>query len=111
PGVAGVFTWADVPGDNHFGAVVHDEELLAKEIVHYVGQPVVAIAGESREAIAAAKALVKIDVEPLPPVLSIEEAIARQQFLGPTRRIARGDVMAAFAAAEHRLSGEIAIGG
>src|ERR1700746_3804728 len=59
PGVAGVFTWADVPGDNHFGAVFQDEELLAKETVHYVGQPVVVIAAETREAITTAKALVK----------------------------------------------------
>jgi xanthine dehydrogenase large subunit len=110
-GVFGVFTAADVPGDNLFGAVFHDEELLAKEIVHYVGQPIVVIAGESREAIAAARALVKVDVEPLPPVLTIEEAIARKQFIGPTRRIVRGDVAAALATAEHRLSGQLAIGG
>ena len=52
-GVAAVLTWADVPGDNTFGPVFHDEELLAREVVHYVGQPVVAVAGESREAVAA----------------------------------------------------------
>jgi xanthine dehydrogenase large subunit len=110
-GVAAVYTWADVPGDNVFGPVFHDEELLAKVEVHYLGQPVAVIAGESREAVAAAKALVKIKVEPLPAVLSIEEAIARQQFIGPTRNIRRGDVAVALAAAEHRLAGELVIGG
>src|SRR5262249_46228059 len=29
PGIAGVFTAADVPGANRFGPVFHDEELLA----------------------------------------------------------------------------------
>jgi xanthine dehydrogenase large subunit len=111
PGVAGIFTGAEVPGDNHFGAVFHDEELLAKNIVHYVGQPIVVIAAESRQAIAAAKALVKAEVEALPPVLTIEDAIAKKQFIGPTRRVARGDVARPLAAAEHRLSGELAIGG
>src|SRR5438067_5672857 len=72
-GVAAVLTWADVPGDNTFGPVFHDEELLAREVVHYVGQPVVAVAGESREAVAAAKALVKVSVERLPPVLTIDD--------------------------------------
>jgi len=110
-GVVGVYLAADIPGDNHFGAVFHDEELLAKEIIHYIGQPVAVIAAESREAIAAAKALIKCDVEQLPPVLTIEEAIAKGQFIGPTRRIARGDVATALAAAENRLSGELAIGG
>jgi len=33
PGVVAVLTWAGVPGDNHFGPIVHDEELLAREIV------------------------------------------------------------------------------
>ncbi|HEX4073022.1 MAG TPA: FAD binding domain-containing protein, partial [Planctomycetaceae bacterium] len=28
-GIAGVFSAADVPGDNHFGPIFHDEELLA----------------------------------------------------------------------------------
>jgi xanthine dehydrogenase large subunit len=109
-GVAAVLTWADVP-HNVFGPVLHDEELLAKEVVQYHGQPVVAIAGESKEAVAAAKALVKIEVEPLPAVLTIEDAIARRQFTGPTRRIRRGDAAAALAAAEHRLAGELVIGG
>jgi len=112
PGVAGIFTWPDVPGDNRFGPIPPpDEELLAKEIVHYVGQPIAVLAAECRHAIAAAKALVKIDVEPLPPVLTIEEAIAGRQFIGPTRRIARGDASAALATAQHRLNGELSIGG
>src|SRR5437016_3866029 len=42
--IAGVFTAADVPGDNRFGPVFHDEDLLAKDAVQYVGQPVVVIA-------------------------------------------------------------------
>src|SRR5438067_2693966 len=110
-GIVAVLTAADVPGDNQFGPVFHDEELLASEVVHYHGQPVICLAGESKEAVAAAKALVKIEGEPLPAVLTIGEAIAKQQFIGPTRRIRRGDVAAAFAAAEHRLSGKVVIGG
>jgi xanthine dehydrogenase large subunit len=109
-GIAAVLTAADVP-HNLFGPVFHDEELLAQDVVHYLGQPVVAIAGERKEAVAAAKALVKIEVESLPPVLTIEEAIARQQLIGPVRRICRGDATAALAAAEHRLAGELVIGG
>src|SRR5438552_3793508 len=110
-GIVAVLTAADVPGDNQFGPVFHDEELLASEVVHYHGQPVVCLAGESKEVVAKAKALVKIEVEPLPAVLTIGEAIVKQQFIGPTRRIRRGDVAAAFDAAEHCLSGKVVIGG
>jgi xanthine dehydrogenase large subunit len=109
-GVIAIFTAADVP-ENLVGPVVHDEELLASEIVHFRGQPVAAIAGESRAAVNAAKALVKVDVEPLPPVLTIEEAIERKQFIGPIRRIISGDVAVALEQAEHQLLGELHIGG
>jgi xanthine dehydrogenase large subunit len=110
PGVVAVFTAADVP-ENLVGPVFHDEELLASEIVHVRGQPIIAIAGENRTAVAAAKALVRIEIEPLSPVVTIAEAIERQQFIGPTRHIARGDAAAALEQAEHRLSGELHIGG
>src|SRR5207302_3885482 len=52
-----------------------------------------------------------IDVESLPAVLTIEDAIERKQFIGPVRHIARGDAIAALEQAEHRLSGELNIGG
>src|SRR5437763_14928201 len=74
PGVVAVFTAADVP-ENLVGPVFHDEELLASQVVHFRGQPVVAIAGESRAAVAAAAAVVRLEVEPRPPVWTIEQAV------------------------------------
>lgn len=110
PGIHAVLIAADVP-ENLVGPVVHDEELLAAKKVLYHGQPIVAIAGETREAVNGAKALVRIDIEKLPPVLTIEDAIERKSFIGPTRRIARGNAASALAQAKFRLSGELHIGG
>ena len=110
PGVAAVFTAADVP-ENRIGPVVHDEELLASEEVLFAGQPIVAIAAETRTALAAARSRVEVRVEPLPAVLTIEDAIGRESFIGPARTIRRGDAAAALAAAPHRLRGELRIGG
>lgn len=109
-GVVAVLTAADVP-ENTFGPVFHDEELLARETVHFHGQPIVAIAGESLEAVARIKKLVSIAIDPLPPILTIEQSIEKQQFIGPERRIRRGDVKTALANAPHRLAGELHIGG
>jgi xanthine dehydrogenase molybdopterin binding subunit len=111
PGIVGVFTAADVPGDNRFGPVFHDEEVLAECECHHIGQPIVALAGETREALRTARAAVRIELEPLPAVLTIEEAIACGHFIGPTRRIARGDAPAALARAEHVLEGSLRTGG
>ncbi|MCE9530998.1 MAG: xanthine dehydrogenase molybdopterin binding subunit [Planctomycetes bacterium] len=110
PGIVAIYTFADVNGHNDFGPIFHDEELLAKEIVHFHGQPIVLLAGESRAAIEAAKKKCQIDIEPLPAVLTIDDAISREQFIGPTRRIERGDI-GALTTAECRLSGEFRIGG
>jgi xanthine dehydrogenase large subunit len=110
-GIVGVYTSADVPGRNTFGPIFHDEELLAKDECHYIGQPIVLLAGTNRRALKAAKGAVLVDMEELPAVLTIDEAINKHQFIGPTRRIQRGDVAAAFAKAEHVLQGTFISGG
>src|SRR5207248_731387 len=110
-GVAAALTHADVPGSNRFGAEVEDEEVLAERTCRYIGQPVVLLAAEGREALREARAAVRLDLEELPAVLTIDEAIARGQFLGPARHLGRGDVEAAFAEAEHVLEGTFHIGG
>lgn len=111
PGIAAVLTADDIPGAKTFGPIVEDEDVLAQIECRHVGQPVVLLAGRSREALRAGKGAVRIEVEPITPVLSIDEAIARGQFLGPTRTIARGDAAAALARAEYVLEGEFRSGG
>ena len=110
-GVAGVWTHADVPGSNHFGPAVHDEELLAAAETVYVGQPVVLIAAETPASLAAARRKVRIVYEPLPAVLTIDEAVAAGRFIGLPRTFRRGDAEAALAAAEHVLEGVFVTGG
>lgn len=111
PGIVGAFTHEDVPGHNDYGPIVKDDRALAAVTVRHVGEPVVLLVGENRAALNAAKKLVKIDVEPLPPIFSIDEARAAGLFLGPERVIACGDVEQALAHAEHTLSGVLVIGG
>ena len=111
PGIAGVFTATDVRGDNRFGPIVHDEELLARDLCLHVGQPIVACSGETRAALRLAKEAVQLELEALPAVLSIDQAIAAGDFLGPPRRIARGDVRRALARAEHVIEGSFQTGG
>ena len=106
PGVIGLYTSEDLPGEKHFGPLFKDEPVLAHDEVLYVGQPVVVIAAESRDALRAARRAVKINVNPSEPILSIERAIELGRFIGPARQIARGDAVAALNSAPRRLSGE-----
>ena len=110
PGVAALFTYHDL-AHNLFGPIIKDEILLAEDTVTFIGQPIVVIAAENREAIRLAKAAIKIDIEKLEPVFTIDDARRKKLFIGPTRRIARGDWETAFANAEHILEGTWINGG
>ena len=107
PGVVAVYTHHDLPpgGVNKFGPIFHDELFLVEDEIAYIGQPIAVIAAESRDAARRARALVKFEIEEAPPILTIEQALAAESFLGPERRVARGDLEAAFAEAPHTLDG------
>ena len=111
PGVVAIVTAEDIPGRNDVGPIFPGEPILAPGVVEYVGMPVLAIAATSVKAARAAAAVVRIDYEDRPPVLSIEEALAAQSFVCPPHEMRRGDAARALARAPHRLAGEWRCGG
>jgi nicotinate dehydrogenase large molybdopterin subunit len=74
-GVEGVITAADVPGKDGFGVFVHDQPVMARDKVRYVGEAVAAVASE--DPLVAKRALSKIRVvyETLPALFDPEEAM------------------------------------
>jgi xanthine dehydrogenase large subunit len=110
PGVARVLTAADVPGTNDVGAVRHDEPLFPDEIMFH-GQPVAWVLGETLAAAREGAAAVRVDHEPLPAILTMEQALAVESFLTEPMTIASGDIDAALATAPRKLTGELQIGG
>ncbi|MGA2445212.1 MAG: molybdopterin cofactor-binding domain-containing protein [Opitutaceae bacterium] len=111
PGVVAVLLAGDIPGVNNVGPVRADEPLLAAGEVCYHGQMIALVVGESVRACRRAAALVEVDYEPRPPVLTLAEAVAQNSFHTEPRVLARGDCAAALAAAPCRLDGEFALGG
>jgi xanthine dehydrogenase large subunit len=111
PGVHAVLTAADIPGHNAFGAAVKDELLIVDDEAVFLGQPLAIIAAESAAALEQARRAVIVEMEELPKLLTIDEAIAADSFLGSQRKLERGDLAAAFASAAHALTGELHIGG
>ena len=102
-------TWA---GPTTLAQSSSDEPFLVEEEFSYIGQPVVVIGAESEEAAKQAKSLVQLEYEALTPVLSIDEAIEADAFIGPKRYMtspaAEDDktFAAAFESAPHTLSGQ-----
>jgi xanthine dehydrogenase large subunit len=131
PGVVRVLTAADVPGENDTGASRRDEPLFprppasnghgssnggeangeARGEILFHGMPIAWVLGETEEAAKLGAARVAADYTPLPAVLTIEDAIAANAFHTDPERMRRGDPEAALAAAPHRLSGELYVGG
>jgi xanthine dehydrogenase large subunit len=106
-GVVLALTHADVPGENDSGPVVHDEVLLPdREIVHW-GQAVAWVAADSEELAREGAAAVRVDVEPLDAILTLEDAIAAGAFHGQPQRMAKGDVDSALTATPHLLEGSL----
>ncbi|RME22331.1 MAG: selenium-dependent xanthine dehydrogenase [Deltaproteobacteria bacterium] len=115
PGVHAVVTAADVPGQRWYGLIDHDWPgfVAAGEEVRCVGDVLAAVAADDVHTARRAAALVEVDIEPLPPVLTPDDAMAdgaprvnpvHDNVLSRTR-FTRGDVEAALAASAHVVSG------
>jgi len=99
PGVHAVVTAADVPGERHLGLIRQDWPPLVAvgEQTRTVGDVLAAVAADSQALAREAAALVRIEAQPLEPVLDLE--LARQDPANILARsvIRRGEVDAALA--------------
>ena len=109
PGVVTTLTGDDVPGEGDTGPVRHDEPLFPLEVMFY-HQPVAWVLGETLDAARRGAARVRAEYQPLPAILTIEEAMAASSYLTDPLHLASGD-MSVLASSRVRFDGEIAIGG
>ena len=74
PGVHAVLTHEDVPGEKRYGLEFPDQPVLAFDRVRYFGEPVAIVAAEHPEQARRAAAEVRVEYEPLDPVVDPERA-------------------------------------
>jgi xanthine dehydrogenase large subunit len=111
PGVRGVVLAADVPGDPLLATFVHDEPVFAVDKVEHVGQVIgLVVADTVMQARHAARKVV-LNIEALPAVLNVQEALAAKNFVLPPVVVRRGEADTALARAPHTLSGSLEVGG
>jgi xanthine dehydrogenase large subunit len=111
PGVIGVFTASDIPGQNDAGPILMGEPLLARDTVTYWGEAIAVIAATSLAAARAAAPLARITYEDLPSILTIDEARAAESYVISPLLMQRGDAAAAITSAPHVLEGTAEAGG
>ena len=112
PGVVGVWTAEDLPSDCDCSPSAHDEPLLARDQVMYLGQPFVLIAATSHLAARRAARLARLSCEAHTPILTIDAALkANSRFEDGPRVWSRGDLTTAIETAPHVVTGRIEMGG
>ncbi|VAH05355.1 unnamed protein product [Triticum turgidum subsp. durum] len=114
PGFAGLFLSKDVPGSNHIGPIIHDEEVFASDVVTCVGQIIGIVVADTHDNAKAAANKVNIEYSELPAILSISEAVKAGSFHpNTTRCLSNGDVEQCFASntCDKIIEGEIRVGG
>ena len=130
PGVRAVLTAEDVPFDplragtnssykrNRFGLIENDQPLLCEDVVRFYGDRVALVVADSPTIARAGASRVKVTYEDLPAITSAQAALApdaprvhadRSNVL-LHQKIRKGDVMAAFAAADVVLEGRFTTG-
>jgi CO/xanthine dehydrogenase Mo-binding subunit len=123
PGFVRALTASDVPHNRYtilglIGVEPEEEFVLAEERVRFKGEAIVAIVAETEDAAMEAVAKVRLELEELPAVFDVEEALrpdspivthwGNNTFMyegHPCRRVRLGDVDAAFAGADHIVEG------
>ena len=111
PGVAAVYTAEDVPGVNDASPVLGDDPVFAEELVEYVGQSLFLVAADTIEQARAAAKMAIIEYDEREPILTVEQAIAADSFVLPSRHLVRGEPQNALKTAANRLQGRFEIGG
>ena len=107
-----VVTAADIPGANVVALIVNDQPYLARDTVNHAEEPVVLLAHPDRHLLEEARRRVRIVVDPLPAVFTIDESLERRVVVWGTDNVfksylvQRGDVDAAFRTAARVIEGE-----
>ena len=107
---------ADIPGKNHIQMISADQPCLVETQVNHCDEAILLIAHPDKRRLPGAVASIRIDYEPMTPVLSIEESETRQHIVWGEDNIfkqfhlEKGNVDAAWASAAHIVEGEYRTG-
>jgi aldehyde oxidoreductase len=115
PGVVGFLRASDIKGTNRLRQVHPDQPVLCEDKVRILGDPIIAVAAETREQARAAAAAVKVEYEPLPVQMTPEESLAPGAYVihqhAPdniccSQPIIKGDAEAALQEAKYVCEGD-----
>ncbi len=111
-----IVTAKDIPSKNCVALLVEDQSCLADEFVNHPEEPVVLLAHPDKYLLEEARRAVRIEIEPLPPIFTIDDSLAQKQAIWgednifKSFRVEKGDVDRAWGEADYIVEGEYETG-
>jgi CO/xanthine dehydrogenase Mo-binding subunit len=68
-------------GENYVALILNDQPYLADEFVNHAEEPIVLLAHPDRYLLEEARRHVRIEIEALPPIFSLEESVAKKEVI------------------------------
>src|SRR5579864_7607082 len=111
-----IVTAKHIPGENVVALIVDDQPYLAAGVVNHPEEPVLLLAHPDKYLVEKARSAVRLDIEPLPAIFSIEDSLAKKEVIRGEDNVfksflvEKGDVDAASREAAHIVECEYRTG-
>ena len=109
-GVESVVTYQDIPGRNDVGPVFDGDPIFPKTKVEYYGQPLFAVAATSVELARKAVLKAKVFYKELKPIITISEALNKNNLLFKPRIIKKGNPSQKISRSKNKITGNFMTG-
>ncbi|HYH84133.1 MAG TPA: xanthine dehydrogenase family protein, partial [Pyrinomonadaceae bacterium] len=76
-----VVTARDIPGTNAVALILNDQPYLADGVVNHSEEPILLLAHEDKYLLEEARRAVRVEIEPLPAVFTIEDSLAKKEII------------------------------
>src|SRR6266481_146285 len=99
-------------GENYVALILNDQPYLADEIVNHPEEPVVLLAHQDKHLLEEARRNVRIEIEDLPAIFTLEEAVNRTEIIWGDDNVfksflvEKGNVDEIWSGADHIIEGE-----
>src|ERR1041385_5198484 len=111
-----IVTAKDIPGANYVALILNDQPYLADGFVNHPEEPVLLLAHKDKYLLEEARRNVRIEIEELPAIFSLEESLAKQEIIWGEDNVfkkflvEKGNVDKAWSKADFIVEGEYEIG-
>ena len=76
-----VVTAKDIPGENYVALILNDQPYLADEVINHPEEPILLLAHMDKYLLEEARRSVRIEIEELPAILSLEDSVGKKQIV------------------------------